>query len=429
MKDMPRERKILVILLVCVVAGWWGLPILRRMVLGRLDDDVLRIQSLKSAAAALEDKEFQVQINQRRMNEWIDRSLPPEPVEAQRLYQEWLNDLAEVAGISNLRVTPEPLQVNLNASFRTVRVSVKGTSTFEQLTYFLHEFYRVDLLHRVQSLKVEGPTNPGEPLKILVTAEGLCLHDAVQRKYLFPRTELANSLPRSFDMVKVASTEGFPSEPGFMVRLEGTPTEPSELVSVTKISGNTWTVKRAAEGSTKVYHPSKADVELFPVRYEQKALSLDERRKALVKHPFVQPIPPRVQVADGDDAARQTKLIMTSLEDKEHIAWLLNVVTRQNTVVKKGTTISVGDVSGTVVAIEDGSIQIKRGTELWQLALGRDLRSMTRAEAGSGDDSVFSGFSDDSPESRGRESRNASGRDGNRSRRFRRPEFKMESGP
>jgi hypothetical protein len=429
MKDMPRERKILVILLVCVVAGWWGLPILRHMVLGRLDDDVRRIQSLKSAAAALEDKEFQVQINQRRMNEWLDRSLPPEPVEAQRLYQEWLNDLAEIAGISNLRVTPEPLQVNLNASFRAVRVSVKGTSTFEQLTYFLHEFYRVDLLHRVQSLKVEGPANPGEPLKIVVTAEGLCLHDAVPRKYLFPRTELANSLPRSFDMVKVASAEGFPSVPGFMVRIEGTNTEPSELATVTKIDGNKWTVKRAAEGSTKVYHPPKAEVELFPVRYEPRAVSLDERRKALVKHPFVQPIPPRVQVADGDDPARQTKLIMTSLEDKEHVAWLLNEVTRQNTVVKKGATISVGDVNGTVVAIESDSIQIKRGAELWQLALGRDLRSMTRVEAGSGDDSAFSGYSDDAPDSRGGESRGASGRDRFRSRRIRRPEFKMESGP
>ena len=195
----------------------------------------------------------------------------------------------------------------------------------------------------------------------------------------FPRTELASSLPRSFDTVKVASTEGFPSEPGFMVRIEGTSTEPSELVTVTKIAGNKWTVKRAAEGSTKVYHPPKADVELFPVRYEQRALSLDERRKALAKHPFVQPIPPRVQVAAGDDPALQTKLIMISVYDKDHIAWLLNERTRQNTVVKKGTTISVGDVNGTVVAIDSDSIQIKRGTEVWQLALGRNLRSMTRA--------------------------------------------------
>ena len=96
----------------------------------------------------------------------------------------------------------------------------------------------------------------------------------------FPRTELADSLPRSFDTVKVTSTEGFPSEPEFMVRIEG-PTEPSELVTVTKIAGNKWTVKRAAEGARRSTIPPKAEVELFPVRYEQPAVSLDERRKAL----------------------------------------------------------------------------------------------------------------------------------------------------
>jgi hypothetical protein len=431
MKDMPLRQKILIIALVAVVVGWRGLPILRGIVLGRLDDDVRRIQSLKSTAAKLENQELQVQIKQRRMNDWLDHSLPPEPVEAQRLYQEWLNDLAELAGIANLRVTPEPLQMNPTASFRTVRVSVKGQATFEQLTYFLHEFYRTDLLHRVQALKVEAPTNPGEPLKILVTAEGLCLHDAPVRNHLFPKTELASSLPRSFDTVKVASTEGFPSEPGFLVRIEGTPSEPSELVTVTKISGKMWTVKRAAEGSKKVYHPPKAEVELFPIRYEQKSLSLADRQKGLVKHPFVQPIPPRSQMADGDDPARQTNLMGTTiLADKEHSsAWLFNHTTRQATVVKQGTSISVGDVSGTVVAIDPDWIQIKRGEGLWQLAIGRDLRSMTRVEAGSTDDAMF----DDAPESRGGESRSGESRNGGRdrfrSRRFRRPEINFESRP
>ena len=345
MKDMPRRQKILVILLGCVVAGWWGLPVLRRMVLGRLDDDVRRIQSLKSAAASLEDKEFQVQINQRRMNEWIDHSLPPEPVEAQRLYQEWLNDLAEVAGISNLRVTPEPVQVNPNASFRTVRVSVKGQATFEQLTYFLHEFYRTDLLHRVQALKVEGPTNPGEPLKIAGDCRGSLPARCSAAQSSFSQDRIGQLAPAKFRHGQGRLDRGF--SVGAWIHgphRRETPPEPSELVTVTKIAGNAWTVKRAAEGSTKVYHPPKAEVELFPVRYEQKALSLDDRRKALAKHPFVQPIPPRVQVADGDDPARQTKLIMTSVDDKEHVAWLFNQVTRQNTVVKKGTTISVGDV-------------------------------------------------------------------------------------
>jgi len=185
---MGKREKILLILLVSAVVGWRGLPILRAMVLGRLDDDSRRIEALKASAAGLDEKEFKLQINQRRMSDWKDRSLPPEPAEAQRLYQEWLNDLAELAGISALRVTPEPMQVTPNTSIRAVRVSVKGQATFEQLTYFLHEFHRVDLLHRIQALKVEGPPNPGGPLKIVLTAEGLCLQDTPSRNHLFPRT-------------------------------------------------------------------------------------------------------------------------------------------------------------------------------------------------------------------------------------------------
>jgi len=427
---MRRREKILVILLVSAVVGWRGLPILRAMVLGRLDADAQRIEALKSAAAVLDDKAWDLKINQRRMSDWIDRSLPPEAAEAQRLYQEWLNDLADSAGISSLRVTPEPLQVTPDASYKAVRVSLKGQSTFEQLTYFLHQFYRADLLHRIQALKVEGPTNPGDPLKVLLTAEALCLRDAPPRSHLFPRTELADSLPRSFDTLKVKSAEGFPKEPGFTVRIDNVPGAESiaEFVTVTKISGNQWTVQRAVEGSTKAYHPAKTEVELFPVRFDQRDVTLDDRRKALAKHPFVQPVPPRIQTADSNDPARQTKLMGTILADNEHTAWLYNDATKINTVVKKGMPIGVGDVQGTVVEIEPDGIQIKRGTELWRLAIGKNLRSMTRVVAGGGDDSMFSGFSDDSPDARPGESGTPSDR-GRRTRRFRRPEMNFESGP
>jgi hypothetical protein len=408
------------------------LPILRSLVLGRLDDDTRRIHTLKAAQAAIEDKEFKLQVTQRKMREWLEQSLPPEPVESQRLYQEWLTDLAEVAGIASLRVTPEALQFTPDKSFRSVRVSVKGEATFEQLTYFLHQFYRTDLLHRIQALKVEGPANPGGPLKLTIMAEGICLRDAPERDHLFPRTELADSLPRSFDAIKVRSSEEFPKEPGFVVRIDngeerGSGQHGGEYAIVTKMDGNKWTLKRAVEGSTKAYHASKSEVELFPVRFDQKDISLDARRKALAKHPFVQPVPPAPAVVDTNDPARQTKLIGTTLIESEYSAWLFNEITHINTVVKKGSSISVGDVEGTVEAIEKNSIEVKRGDQLWHLAMGKDLRSMTRGEGGNGEDSAFSGFSDDSPDGRGGDPGSRGGR--GRSRRPRRPEANFDSRP
>ncbi len=421
---MKRREKILLILLVSAVVGWRGLPMLRAMVLGRLDDDSQRIAALKAAQTSLDEKAFQLQIKQHRMRDWINRSLPPEPVEAQRLYQEWVHDLAElVAGLSSVRVTPEPLQATQNRSIRAVRVSVKGEGTFEQLTYFLHEFYRADLLHRVQALKVEGPPNPGGPLKITMMVEGLCLTDAPPRIHLFPRTELADSLPRSFDTLKVNSAEEFPKEPPFMIQID------NEFAKVTKIAGNKWTVQRAVEGTSKAYHAAKAEVELFPVKFEQKDLTLDDRKKTLVKHPFVQPVPPPVQVVDTNDPARQTKLTGTILTDTEQSAWLLNGETKILTVVKKGGTFSIGDVDGTVVEVEKTAIQVKRGDALWHLAIGKNLRSMTRGDSNGSDDSPMTGYTDEPPEGRGGEPRNTGGRDRFRSRRGRRPEINFESRP
>jgi hypothetical protein len=421
---MKRREKILLIFLVSAVVGWRGLPVLRAMVLGRLDEDSRKIAALKVIQTKLEDETLWLQIKQRRVNDWIDRSLPPEPVEAQRLYQEWVHDLAElVAGLSSVRVTPEPLQVTPNASFRAVRVSVKGEGTFEQLTYFLHEFYRADLLHRVQALKVEGPPNPGGPLKITMMVEGLCLPDAPPRTHLFPRTTLADSLPRSFDTLKVNSAEEFPKEPPFMIQID------NEFATVTKIAGNKWTVKRAIEGTSKAYHAAKAEVELFPVKFEQKNVTLDDRRKTLVKHPFVQPVPPAVQVVDTNDPALQTKLMATILTEVEPVAFLFNSETRFNTVVHKGTAISVGDVEGTVVAIEQNSIEIKRDNGLWRLAIGKDLRSMTRGDSNGPEDSPFTGYSDEPPDGRGSDPRIPGGRDRFRSRRGRRSEINFDSRP
>jgi hypothetical protein len=228
----------------------------------------------------------------------------------------------------------------------------------------------------------------------VLTAEALCLSDAPPRRRLFPRTELADSLPASFDQLKVASTDDFPKEPGFDVRID------NEVVTVTKISGNQWTVKRAAEGSTKAYHAPKSEVELDPVRDDQRNTTLDERRKSLASHPFVLPAPP----PDSSDPAKQTRLMATMVTGEEHSAWLYNEMTKSKTVVQKNSSIAIGDIQGTVVAIEATAIQIKRGNDLWEVSIGKDLRSMTRVGGGAdqragdggsgggdggGDDSLF----------------------------------------
>jgi hypothetical protein len=103
----------------------------------------------------------------------------------------------------------------------------------------------------------------------------------------------------------------------------------------------------------------------------------------LALHPFMRPVPP--QPIDPNDPARQTKLISSTASDDGNSASLYNPRTRSLTVVRKDTQISVGDVQGVVKSIEPHFIQIQRGSDLWELEIGKDLRSMRRVEAGSDD--------------------------------------------
>jgi Tfp pilus assembly protein PilO len=372
---MQRREKILLSLLVGAVIVWYGWGIVRGIFLGRLDDRTAQLSALKDTEEALSEKQIKLLQTMKRMGEWKNRSLPPETLEALRLYQQWLTDLGQTSGLSQLHVTPEQRQGN-GPHYKTISVKVTGEGTFEQLTTFLHEFQRIALLHRITSIKVEGPKTSG-PLKLTMIAEGISFEDGAPRTRLMARTTLADSLPKSFDSVKVASTEGFPEEPGFSVRIE------KELAIVTKINGNTWTLKRGIDGTALARHAPKAEVELYPIRPERKDIKLDDVRKTLVANPFVKP-GAVTRTVDPNDPARQTRLMASVADNEDQTAYLYNAQTKSQTVVHKGTEISVGDVQGTVVAVEPKYIQIKRGSDVFQLNIGKDLRSMVPMAALSG---------------------------------------------
>ena len=368
---MQRREKILALLLISAVLAWYGSGIVHRIFLGRLDERKDKLALVKETQANVSAKEQNLLNTMKKMGDWRDRSLPNEPLEALRLYQQWLTDLGQTSGITQLHVTPEQRQAN-GPGWKSISVKVTGEGTFEQLTTFLHEFQRIALLHRIASIKVEGPKTSG-PLKVTMVAEGLLFDDSAPKTRLLARTTLAESLPRSFDTAKVVSTEGFPTEPGFGLRIE------KELVLVTKVDGDKWTVKRALEGTTKASHPPKSEVEIYPVRSERKDIKLEDVRKALAANPFIKP-GAVTRTIDPNDPARQTRLISSVAEPDDQSACLYNVQTKTQTIVRKGTEISIGDIQGTVVAVEPKYIHIKRGNDVYQLNIGKDLRSMVRAD-------------------------------------------------
>lgn len=378
---MQKREKILAVALILAVVLWGGRSILYGIFLGPLNESRQRLEALKTASDHLDTQEQQLLVLRRRMRDWKDRSLPADPMEAQRLYQEWITDLGQLSGIQALKVTPEQLMTS-GAVFKSVRLIVKGQATFDQLTTFLYQFQQTNLLHRVFALKIEAPKTPTGSFAITLTAEGLCLPDAAARQRLFPRTKLADSLPRTFETMKVASAEGFPTDPGFNLRIG------SETVTVTKVNGTEWTVKRAVNGTTSALHKKNADVQLVAVRADRKDIKLEDIRKALAVNPFTKPGPAPGATIDPNDPTIQTRLMATTLVDgKEPEAKLLRANDPRSTVVRKNSPISIGDIQGTVVAIEPSFIRIDRKGEIYQLDLGKNLRSMTRVRE-AGDDSL-----------------------------------------
>ena len=200
---MQRREKILGALLVAAVLGWSGRRIVHGVFLGRLDERAEQVSVLKDAQSALNDKEIKLLVTMKRMGEWKDRGFPPDALEATRLYQQWLTDLGQTAGITQLHVAPEQRQGN-GPGCKTISVKVTGQGTFEQLTTFLHEFQRIALLHRISSLKVEGPKTSG-PLKLTMIAEAVAFEGGAPRTRLMARTTLADSLPRSLGFTPLSS--------------------------------------------------------------------------------------------------------------------------------------------------------------------------------------------------------------------------------
>jgi len=95
-------------------------------------------------------------------NQWLYyRSLPPAPNDA-RQYSSWLLELLLLSGFENssaqeIAITPAPFGADYG-------FQVHCTGTFEQLIYFLAEFYTAPFLHRITSMTLT-PTEDNEDKK------------------------------------------------------------------------------------------------------------------------------------------------------------------------------------------------------------------------------------------------------------------------
>lgn len=134
-----------------------------------------------------------IKANQRRIY-YRSVSLPSNLVDASNEYQTWLKKLVRDEIKMNFKsVTPRDggeLIYQNKLIGRTKTFTLLATADLQQLSQFLHEFYSVDLLHRINSIKVipltsgtgnEKRVRSGK-LSLVVTIEAVSMVDADEER-------------------------------------------------------------------------------------------------------------------------------------------------------------------------------------------------------------------------------------------------------
>ncbi|HEX6984866.1 MAG TPA: cadherin repeat domain-containing protein, partial [Planctomycetaceae bacterium] len=276
---MKRNEKILAAALGLMLVGYFAWPTFRSVFIDPVTELEGQADRLATKIADQEQQEFDLLLAGRRLDEARKRGLPGSDLDAQRLYQQWLTDLAQASGLS-VQVTPGR-RYPVGDVYNGVQVTLEGTATFDELQSFLNRLRRVDLLHRVQRLDVDSPSVEGDPeLKLSLTAEGLNFRGAPSRSRLFPQTELAEPLPADAKELTVPRKE-LAASSGDFLRIG------DEFVAVAAVEGDRLRLDRGADGTRAAEHPAGATVELLPVRKPDK----DEPPVVLadVDSPFVKP--------------------------------------------------------------------------------------------------------------------------------------------
>src|SRR5262245_40545725 len=189
---MKQREKLLLGALVGVLVLWQGGVLLNTLVFEPVES---RERDVTARGNNVDAKQRQLRLSldaARHMKEWKQRSLPPDPVVATSLYQNWLIELADRTKLSKVVVKPNRADTRPKGdTYYVISASITAQGTFERVCDFLSEFRRSGRLHRVRRMKLATDDHKGDPkLDITLDVEGLALKDAPARTTLFSDPDL-----------------------------------------------------------------------------------------------------------------------------------------------------------------------------------------------------------------------------------------------
>jgi hypothetical protein len=384
---MRRSEKVLLAILVLGLLVWQGGRLVNRLLFEPIRQSRAESDRLDGQITEQQVQSAELSRTLGELERWQQRSLPPDPLTAQRLYQQWLTDLAFDSNFASVKVYPDRV-ISKNDACMGVLVSINAEATLDQLCLFLNRFYRTDLAHQLTALNIDSTRDRGDPvLQVTLMAEGLSLRSSPTRQRLFPTGTLDLEVSEEETTIQIAGSEAIPVAEDSLVRIGG------EYLRVMTVTGTEWTVQRGADRSLPRSHTRGELVELVPMVHATAKLATGDYTNLVESNPFAKPTPIVVERAPPPqeetpeiDAAEFTYLVAAFAQDDQRQAWLYDRLNNENVVIDAGQAFSVAGVEGVVQSIGDDFVVLNSGSTRWRLRLGKNLRSMERLPATEGDE-------------------------------------------
>ena len=139
MNERERFLSILVAGLLVATGVWWGFGKYNKAIGSRQN----QIDQLVTAQAKLNEKRLQGEFANRQMGEYVLRSLPGDPEQAQSQYQQWLLDLVHDSDLTETLVDANSSR-KIGDLYQLLDFRVRGNSDVPGVLKLMYSFYSKD---------------------------------------------------------------------------------------------------------------------------------------------------------------------------------------------------------------------------------------------------------------------------------------------
>ncbi|HEY3968600.1 MAG TPA: hypothetical protein VGM05_28890 [Planctomycetaceae bacterium] len=321
---MNQREKLLAGGLLAAVGLWQGSVQFQNFVVAPVAERQTEIDSRRERISKKDIEVAKSQAAVRKYKEWKQRSLPPDPINAISLYQNWLVELANKAKLTEISVIAKPSENKSKGDvYALVSADIKAQGKLSQVRDFLYEFRNSALLHRVTRLTLTSKQPTGDPAILLsMTVEGLSLKEATPRSTLFSDPKLA-------ELVKDPAAK---------------PKDAYDVVAKKSlfVRGYNGPPKSTGGGTSRPAEPPDEDPRQF------------------------------------------VRLTATFSNGGDFDATLYDPTTNKYTDLSAGSEFKVAGVEGKVVSVSNDSVVLEIKQEKFRLVIGRNLTELEKLPAAAG---------------------------------------------